>query len=625
MGTTRIATLADIEEIEKLPFERRLVASNTYDLIRLGASIRPEAPAISLLLSGDAYDHPIQVSYAEFWSKVNQTANLFHDLGVGPRDVLTYLLPNLIHTHYVVWGGEAAGIVHPVNPMLEVATLEHICRAAKTKVLVALGESPGADIWEKALALRKRLPSLRAVIRVLGPSDEKEGIYGYDEVIGRYRGEGLDAKRVIDPQEIASIYHTGGTTGTPKLAPRTHRNEASMISMLRLIMDLEAGEAMLCGLPMFHANATMATGALPLSVGAHVVLLSPRGYRDPSIIKNFFKIVERYRAVTFSSVPTVLSMLLDVANRDADISSLRFAICGAAPLSVELFKRFEAASGMKILEGYGLTEGTLVSAVNPLHGERKIGSIGLRIPYQQMRVFVEGKERAYREAKVDEIGSICIRGPNVFPGYLDEAHNQGAWIEGGWFNTGDLGRQDSDHYFWLTGRKKDLIIRGGHNLDPALIEDPLYRLDGVQFAAVVGRPDVHAGEVPVAYVQVQKGSKLTAEGILQYLEKEVGERAAIPKEVVIWEAIPLTPVGKIFKPALRWDAIRRVYQAELDALGDLIESAEVEVGEDKVRGSLATARIRPAPGVSVRSIEEKVRAVLGRYTVGYRLEISGAR
>jgi fatty-acyl-CoA synthase len=495
MGTTRIATLADIEEIEKVPFERRLVASNTYDLIRLGASIRPEAPAISLLLSGDAYDHPIQVSYAEFWSKVNQTANLFHDLGVRPRDVITYLLPNLIHTHYVVWGGEAAGIVHPVNPMLEVATLEQICRAAKTKVLVALGEIPGADIWDKALALRKRLPSLRAVIRVLGPSDEKEGIYGYDEVIGRYRGGALDAKRVIDPQEIASIYHTGGTTGTPKLAPRTHGNEASMISMLRLIMDLEAGEAMLCGLPMFHANATMATGALPLSVGAHVVLLSPRGYRDPSIIKNFFKIVEHYRAVTLSSVPTVLSMLLDVANRDADISSLRFAICGAAPLSVELFKRFEAASGMKILEGYGLTEGTLVSAVNPLHGERKIGSIGLRIPYQQMRVFVEGKERAYREAKVDEIGSICIRGPNVFPGYLDEAHDQGAWIDGGWFNTGDLGRQDSDHYFWLTGRKKDLIIRGGHNLRPASSRTP-HRLDGIQFAAVVGRPDVHAGEVP---------------------------------------------------------------------------------------------------------------------------------
>lgn len=616
-GAFEISALADVEAIERVPFERRLVASNTYELIRMGASIRPAAAAISLLLSGDAYDKPVQVTYADFWARLNQTANLFHDLGVGPGDVITYLLPNLLHTHYVVWGGEAAAIINPINPMLEVSTIEHICRAVHTTVLVALGEWPGSDIWEKALTLCKRLGNLRGVIRVLGPSDEKEGIYGYDDVIGRYGGERLDSKRVIDPQDVASIYHTGGTTGTPKLAPRTHLNEASMISMLRLVIELNAGEVMLCGLPMFHANATMATGALPLSVGAHVVLLSPQGYRDPSIIKNFFRIVEHYRAVTFSSVPTVLSMLLDIDKQNADISSLRFAICGAAPLSVELFRRFEDHSGMKLLEGYGLTEGTLVSSVNPLHGERKIGSVGLRLPYQEMRVRKEVEGNGYREAEIDEIGSMCIRGPNVFPGYREEAHNDGVWVEGGWFNTGDLGRQDADGYFWLTGRKKDLIIRGGHNIDPALIEEPLYRLPGVQLAAAVGRPDGRAGEVPVAYVQTNKESKLTAEAILAYLLREVGERAAIPKEIVISNAIPLTPVGKIFKPALRWDAIRRVYETELHALGEMVESLQVTVGEDKVHGSLATLMIKPARGVSRQAIQQKVDEILRHFTIRY--------
>ena len=134
----------------------------------------------------------------------------------------------------------------------------------------------------------------------------------------------------------------------------------------------------------------MAPGAFPFSIGAHVVLLSPQGYRDPTIMKNFFKIVAHYRAVTFSCVPTVLSVLLEVPVGDADISCLRYAICGAAPLSVELFKRFEAHSGMKVLEGYGLTEGTLVSSINPLHGERKVGSIGIRIPYQEMIPAVSG-------------------------------------------------------------------------------------------------------------------------------------------------------------------------------------------------------------------------------------------
>lgn len=619
MEKYRIATLADIEEIEKTPLEERLKVSNTYEMIRQGASVQPDGPAVSLILSGDQYDKPVQVTYREFLARVTQTANLLHDLGVGPRDVVTYLLPNLIHTHYVIWGGEAAGIVNPINPLLEPATILHICKAAGTKVLVALGEWPGSDIWEKAMAVRRGLPDLKAVIRVMGPSDEKEGVYGLDELLPRYNSEKLDSGRTIESGEIASIYHTGGTTGTPKLAPRTHFNEVAIPAILSLAVGLEPGETILCGLPLFHANATMATGAFPFSIGAHVVLLSPRGYRDPSIMQNFFKIVEHYRAVTFSCVPTVLSVLLDVPVAGADISSLRYAICGAAPLSVELFKRFEAHSGLKILEGYGLTEGTLVSSVNPLYGERKVGSVGLRIPYQEMKIFVEEGGR-WREAATDEIGCVCIRGPNVFPGYLEPEHNEGVWLEGGWFNTGDLGRQDADGYFWLTGRKKELIIRGGHNIDPALIEDPLYKLPGVQVAAAVGKPDPHAGEVPVAYVQLQEGSALTAEQILQYLKKEVGERAAVPKEVILIESMPLTPVGKIFKPALRWDAIRRVYEGELAALSDLAASVEVTVGEHKVHGSLARIRVRARPGVSAGAVERRVSELLARYTVRYELE-----
>jgi fatty-acyl-CoA synthase len=534
--------------------------------------------------------------------------------------VVTYLLPNLLHTHYTIWGGEAAGIINPINPMLEPATMTHICKAAGTKVLVALGEYPGTDMWEKALAVRKELPDLRAVIRVMGPGDEKEGIYGFDEVISKYSGDKLDSGRVIDPQEIASIYHTGGTTGTPKLAPRTHFNEVAIPTILSLTVGLNTGETIMCGLPMFHANATMATGAFPFAIGAHVLLLSPMGYRDPTILQNFFKIVEHYRAVTFSCVPTVLSVLLEVPVEGTDISSLRYAICGAAPLSVELFKRFEEHSGMKILEGYGLTEGTLVSSINPLFGERKVGSIGLRIPYQEMKICVEDAE-GWRDAATDEIGCVCVKGPNVFPGYLEEEHNQGVWLDDGWFNTGDLGRQDADGTFWLTGRKKELIIRGGHNIDPLLIEDPLYQLPGVQVAAAVGRPDAHAGEVPLAYVQIQEGSDLTAEKILEHLKKTVGERAAIPKEVILLDEVPLTPVGKIFKPALRWDAIRRVYEKELEALGDMAESVEVEVTEDKVHGCLATIRVKPAPGTSQKEIENKIESILTRFTIRYRMEV----
>ena len=194
-------------------------------------------------------------------------------------------------------------------------------------------------------------------------------------------------------------------------------------------------------------------------------------------------------------------------------------------------------------------------------------------------------------------------------------------LERGWLNTGDLGRQDSDGYFWLTGRKKELIIRGGHNIDPAAIEEPLYAIPGVQIAAAVGAPDAHSGEIPVAYVQLQQGIDLSQEEILDQLRQTVGERAAIPSRVFIIDQIPLTPVGKIFKPALRWDAIKRVYEIELQKLGALAESIELKVAEDKVHGSSVAIKIKAAPNVSETEITNKVSEVLALYTVKYYLEV----
>jgi len=489
MGEVKFQNINDIEKFESIPIEERLNAFNTYDLIKNGAAINPDATAISFFLSGDTYDQPMHATYRELMANITKTANLFHDLGVGPHDVISYLLPNLPHTHYVLWGGEAVGIVNPINPLLEPATIAEICQAARTKVLVALAEFPESDIWEK-------------------------------------------------------------------------------------------------------------------------------------VMKNFYQIVDHYNAVSFSSVPTVLSVLLDVPKGDADISSLRYAICGAAPLSIELFKRFEAHSGMKILEGYGLTEGTCASSFNPYYGQQKIGSIGLRLPYMQMKIFIVDEDGKFvREAATDEIGSVCIHGPNVFSGYLEGAHNRGIWPKEGWLNTGDQGRKDADGYFWLTGRTKELIIRGGHNIDPAVIEDPLYQLEGVQVAAAVGQPDSHAGETPVAYVQLQENVELTEADILTYLKDKIGERAAVPKEVFIVDEIPLTPVGKIFKPSLRWQSIQRVYETELQALDDLAEKIEVSVNEDKIHGSIAKITIKSAPGVDAVDIKTKADDTLARFTVKYKLTI----
>jgi fatty-acyl-CoA synthase len=623
MGTVKemsIRGVADIKEIERVPLEQRVPEHNTYEIIARGAAIDPEATAISFIMDGDKFDSPQRVTYRELIGKVRQTANMLHALGVGPQDVVTYLLPNLPQTHFILWGAEAAGIANPINPMLEAETIKDICVAAKTKVLVALGDMPGADIWPKVEKVRKQVPSLQWVIRVMGPSDEKEKILGFEEKVGSYPADRLTFDRVIGRDDIASLYHTGGTTGRPKLARRSHYNEVVLAWDLAAATNLQPGEAVMVGLPLFHCNGTCVTGLMPFSLGGHVVMLSAAGYRNPAIMKNFFKIVAHYKPVFFSCVPTVLSVLLDIPKGDADISSLRYVVCGAAPLSVELFNRFEKYSGMKVLEGYGLTESACASAVNPKDGERKVGSIGVRLPYQEMKIAVLDDQGRYaRDANVNEIGVVAINGPCVFKGYVEDVHNQGIWLGDGWFNTGDLGRQDADGYFWLTGRRKELIIRGGHNIDPAAIEEPLYKMEGVKAVAAVGRPDAHAGEVPVAYVVAKEGVTLTREQVMDWANKNVGEKAAVPKEVFIVDSIPLTAVGKIFKPALRWDATKRIYEQELAKLGGLAAKVEVSVGEDKVHGTLVTIRVKAAPGVEAGAIKSRVPELLARYTVKHEL------
>jgi fatty-acyl-CoA synthase len=619
-----IGSHSDVEEIEKISCLERIKERNTLEAIENGAALNPYAIALSFLQSGDTFNEPIQIPYKALIHKIRQCANLFHHLGVGPTDVVTYLLPNLPQTHFVLWGAEAAGIVNPINPLLEPATIRDICRAAKTKVLVALGDLPGTDIWQKVTAIKNEIPTLKQILYVMGSSNEAEDVLGLDEALEAYPGDRLQFSREIEPEDVSSLYHTGGTTGTPKLARRTHFNEVVMGWEIRVMCGITRKTTMLCGLPLFHANGTMVTGLTPFSMGAHVVLLSPRGYRDPSVIKNFYRIVERYKAEFFSSVPTVLSSLVDVPVAGADISSLKYAICGAAPLSVELFNRFESHTEMKILEGYGLTEGACASAINPKDGERKIGSIGICLPYQKMKVVVLDHEGKYmRTAKTGEIGVIAIKGPNIFKGYVEEAHNRGIWIDDqGWFNTGDLGRMDEDGYFWLTGRKKELIIRGGHNIDPASIEEPLYRMPDVKVVAAVGRPDAHAGEVPVAYVQLSAGSAVTPEEILEYARQNVGEKAAIPKEIYVVDAIPLTPVGKIFKPALRWDAVKKTYARALEVLGEMAQSIDIAVGEDEVHGTSALIRIAPAAGVTAESIKNRIHEIMASYTVHYKIVVA---
>ena len=595
-----IKTLHDIQLIEQTPLAERDLPASTFELISRAAARQPDAPALSFILQGSTDEAAYRLSYRQLLGKITQTANAFHRLGLRPSKAVSFLLPNLPHTHLTIWGGEVAGIVNAINPLLDPEHIAELIQASDSELLVTLAPFPGTDLWAKIEGLREQLPTLKAIICVdmanLLPEPQRSatkaqrgalpnGVLDFDALIASCPDDHLESGRVIAPDDIASYFHTGGTTGTPKLAPHSHANEVAMAYSMNLVTGFAPGDVTLCGLPLFHVNAVIVTGLTAFIGGAEVLLATPQGYRNPNLISNFWTIIEQYKVSFFSGVPTIYAGLLQVPSEGHDLSSLKYALCGAAPMPVELIHQFERKTGLTLIEGYGLTEGTCGSCANPPAGERRPGSIGLPMPYCQVAIKVLDEQGNFlREAGRNEIGNLCIRGATVFKGYLQSSKNTGIWVDGDWFNTGDLGRIDADGYVWLTGRSKDLIIRGGHNIDPQMIEEALHKHPAVAMAAAVGKPDEKAGELPVVYVQLKPGAQTSEAELLAHAAEHIPERAAIPKDAWVIDAIPLTAVGKTFKPALRFDAIGRVYQA---VLAELNQRLRVDVRSDDKRGQVA--------------------------------------
>ncbi|WP_322617270.1 acyl-CoA synthetase [Pseudomonas sp. BIC9C] len=624
-----VRSLNDIENIEQVPLAERGLASSTYEALTRTAELSPNAPALSFFADATSFRNTHHWSYAELVEDITRAANAFHDLGITPGEVLAFILPNLPETHFTIWGGEAAGVVMAINPLQEAKQMAALLRAAKASVVVTLAPTPGSDLWPKLASQLDQLPEIKHVVWVgmdpyidvaqrefLASLTEKERELNRGATIHELRtlmdaqpGTHLKSARLFSPEDRSSYFCTGGTTGLPKIAMRTHGAEVyNAWAMATHMQPHGGGQVIFCGLPLFHVNAQLVTGLMPWTQGDHVILGTPQGYRGEGVIPRFWEMVEHFGINFLSGVPTVYSALLQNELEGRDLSSLRYAMCGAAPMPVELFREFEGRTGVKILEGYGLTEGACVSSVNPPHGERHIGSIGIRIAYQDMRaVMLDDAGEYLRDADVDEIGLITITGPNLFEGYVEESHNRGLWIDINgqrWLNTGDLGRQDENGYFWLTGRKKELIIRGGHNIDPKQIEEALQAHPAVALAAAIGSPDAYSGEVPVAYVQLRPDHDCTVEELEQFAQRHISERAAIPKRIEILEALPLTAVGKIFKPALQQHEIARVVRQDVERM--CLKDIAVEVIQHEQRGLVA--RIRAGRH------QESLALLLGRYS-----------
>jgi fatty-acyl-CoA synthase len=612
--------------------------TSTYQLLLDAARAWPDGIATQWIPDPADHTRYLTWTYAELAGTATRIANALTALGVRRGDAVTLAGASTSMLYAATLAAQAAGIAAPVNPALSGERIAELIRRTGSRVLVAAGPELDPQLWQRLLEVARQA-GMTAVLALrpdgahgdppaLGltgdtpaggtpdtPNSRGPFVAYLDDVIAGQPSGHLAGADLPQADDLAAFVHTGGTTGAPKVAAHTHANQLACARGIALCSGLAPGEAMLGGLPLFHVNALIVTGIAPMFSGARVVWPGPSGYRDKTLYTRFWTIIEHYKIAAMSAVPTVYGTLAQVPV-DADISTLRMPIVGASPLPASVREDFAAHTGRRLLEGYGLTEATCATTwTRP--GEERPGSVGRVLPGQQIKAVTTGPDGAWGDCGPGQTGVLVIGGPAVFAGYVtDPARggpraSQDGIVRDGWLDTGDLGMIDDGGFVYLTGRAKDLIIRGGHNIDPRVIEDALLRHPDVRAAAAVGRPDRHSGEVPVAYVVPADPGRFEEAELLAWAADAIGEPAARPKRIYPMTAIPVTEVGKPFKPALAADAAVCAITEALTAAGvaDARVTAAHEDGRlvltvtgadpDRVRDAVAgfalTVRSGPSP------------------------------
>ncbi|ANS62266.1 AMP-dependent synthetase and ligase [Streptomyces lincolnensis] len=470
------------------------------------ASLDPDGAAVS--------DGRQALTNVQLLRRVQAASRHLQDLGVGPGDVVALRLTNRVEFVLLLFAAWRLGAtITPVNPsMTDIEVARQLTDSGARLMVSEDGETAVADGT-----------AVLAVGELHDAAAEP------------------DQAPLADPSALALLIYTSGTTGVPKGVMLDHANIDAMADMGRRALEVGPADRCLLILPLFHVNGIVVSTLIPLLAGASVTIA------DRFHPETFFDVVERERPTFLSAVPTIYSMLAALPDQvRPDTSSLRFGVCGAAPASAELLTRFEARYGFPLIEGYGLSEGTCASTINPVAGPRRAGTVGLPFPGQEIRIVdADGSE-----VPPGVEGEVVVRGPNVMRGYLGRPEETAKVLVDGWLRTGDVGRLDADGYLTLVGRSKDMIIRGGENIYPKEIEDVLVGDPSVLEAAVIGVPDEKWGEVVVAYVQPRPGSTIDPSALQSLCARSLTGFKR-PTAFFVVEAIAKNPVGKIDKVSLR--------------------------------------------------------------------------
>jgi long-chain acyl-CoA synthetase len=470
------------------------------------------------LFWGDA-----EFSYGGLWSKSLAVAErLIHEFGVKPGDRVGIWLKNCPEFVPALFGILQIGaVVTPINNFLKPDEVRHILADAGIDVVIS--DDTMLEDFAKLQAERPRLRLLRAGAVPAAPCDPQFG---------------------IDPaswpsSDLAVIIYTSGTTGRPKGAMLTHANLLANLESCRRVLEAVGDDRFVILLPMFHSFMLTVGILLPLYVGGSIVLV-----KSVHPAKNVLQDIIRRQATLLPAVPQFFRTLAGVGAKVA--LPLRICISGAAPLPAEILKEFNARFSIPLLEGYGLSEASPVVSFNPIRGPWKAGSIG--VPIHGVEVTVQDEAGARLEP--DQTGEICVRGENVMRGYWNQPQETAKVFRDGWLLTGDIGHRDQDGYFYITDRKKDMLLVNGINVYPREIEEVLYQFPGVREAAVIGVPSARRGEQPLAFVSAGEGAVLDEEAMLKFLRERLADYK-LPRRIHVLPALPRNSVGKILKTSLR--------------------------------------------------------------------------
>ncbi len=613
-----IATHADVRRIAEAPYEAFMPHRRILEALEDVARQHPERTALTAIDEPHP-DAPVRRwTYARLVADIRRAANLFHRLADGRPPRVALLLPPVPEAHLALWGAQTAGIACPINFQLNAQHIVELIRAVDANILVALGPAPDLDIDEKVEQLARECPRLHHVLHVqAGPGIAlRPGQRDFAVELSNEDGSRLAFDEPLDT--IAAMFHTGGTTGAPKLAQHTHGNQLHAAWGAACMYGTRPSDVILNGFPLFHVAGSFVFGLSTLLAGGNVVLPTRTGLRNAGVMAQFAALVERFGVTLLAAVPTVIASLLSLnLERDA-LPGVRALLTGGSPLPDELAAAFEARHAIPVRNILGMTESAGVISIEPLAGPRTPGACGLALPFSEVVVFgADDRPVRYDESDKNSApstppasGILRIRGPNVSPGYTDPARNAGTF-EDGWLISGDIGHVDDEGRVFVTGRAKDVIIRGAHNIDPGLIESVLLRHPSVLMAAAVGEPDAYAGELPVAFVSLKPGAHATPEALLAFATPLIAERPACPKRIHIVPSVPMTAVGKVYKPALRAQATRHAMAALLAQCG-LGERVAVDV--DETPGGLAVRYVTADDSVDA-AIRELMKPFVLRWTM----------